>query len=156
MLQPNNQPYGLGDDGTISDIISVGESWAEHVAQVFCDIQYSTVASTKRTRIRDYFNNDPVIGLSSHLNAIEDFQPGIPQNINPFRWIPEGLYYDLFDIRNEAIPVVDQVSGYSNQQLFQSLGPNVKSMPQYRIRLLLDNGNNQATQVIALFSEYNY
>ena len=147
-------PYGEGNDGTISEIISVGESWAEHVAQVFCDIQYSSVVSFKYKQDYWYQNNDPVQGLSSHLNAIEDFSPN--RTIDPFRWIPEGVYYDLLDVRNEAFPVVDPVSGYTNQQMFQSLDPDVKSVPQYRQRLLLENGNNQAAQVITLFGQYNY
>jgi hypothetical protein len=100
-------------------------------------------------------NNNPVAGLSSHLNALEDYDP-INRPNDPFRWIPEGIYYDMFDVRNENVPVFDAVSNYTNQQLFQSLGPNVKSMPQYRNRLLLDNGNNQQNQVIQLFLNYGY
>jgi len=80
---------------------------------------------------------------------------------DPFRRIPEGIYYDMIDDRNDfavsgpPLPI-DNVLNYTNQQLFQALGPNVKSMPQYRVRLLLENNNNQAPQVIALFAEYNY
>ena len=88
------------------------------------------------------------------MNAIEDFSPSRMNEV--FRWIPEGIYYDMFDLRNEATPVIDNVSGYTNQQLFQALGPNVKSMPQYRVRVLLENNNNQSAQVIQLFSQYNY
>jgi|CXWL01.1.fsa_nt_gi hypothetical protein len=155
-----NAPYGQGNDGTISDIISVGESWAEHVAQVFCDTRYSAVVSAKRKQDNWYSNDDPVTGLSSHLNAIEDFSPFRTNVV--FWWIPEGIYYDLTDNRNDALAIPlrvfidDQVNIYTNEQLFQSLDPDVKSMPQYRARLLQENNNAQAAQVNLLFNRYNY
>jgi hypothetical protein len=164
MLQPNNQPYGLGDDGTISDIISVGESWAEHVAQVFCDQRYGALTTAfnvfKQKQDINYSIDFPVIGFGAHLNAIEDFSPY--RTNDPFRWIPEGVYNDLTDNRNDALAVPlrvnidDQVNVYSNQQLFQAIGPNVKSMPQFRAVLLQENNNAQAPQVNLLFSRYNY
>lgn len=150
----DNAPYGLGTDGAISDIISVGESWAEHVAQVFSDIQYRNFPSEKFNIQGVYRNNQPVVGLSSHLNAIEDFNPNFANN--PFRWIPEGLYYDMFDVRNEFFPVQDNVLDYTNQQFFNALDNDVRSIPQFRIRLLAENGNNQAVQVTDLFGRYNY
>ena len=66
----------------------------------------------------------------------------------------------MFDNRNDLViyngPVDDNVFGFTNQQLFQSLDPDVKSMPQYRVRILSENGNNQSTQVQQLFGQYNY
>lgn len=150
----NNAPYGLGTDGAISDIISVAESWAEHVAQIFSDLQYNMFPSQKVTIQRIYANNQPVNGLSSHLNAIEDFNPNFANN--PFRWIPEGIYYDMFDVRNEFFPVQDNVLGYTNQQFFNALDNDVRAMPQFRVRLLAENGNNQAAQVAAIFGQYNH
>jgi hypothetical protein len=159
VLQPANQPYGLGDDGTISDIISVGESWAEHVAQVFCNIRYGALNTTVKIKQGTGYSIDfPVIALGAHLNAIEDFSPNRPND--PFRWIPEGIYNDMIDNRNDLVvyngPIDDNVFGYTNQQLFQALGPIVKSMPQYRARVLIENNNNQSPQVIQLFGLYNY
>jgi hypothetical protein len=155
LFGPNN-PYGAGADGPHSEIISVGESWAEHVAQVFCDIQYSPVASAKIKQGNLYLNNFPVAGLSSHLNAIEDFSPN--RTIDPFRWIPEGIYYDLIDNRNDnnfnVILPIDNAASYTNLQFFNALDTDVKSMPQFRTRFLAENGFNQA--VINLFTEYHY
>lgn len=99
-------------------------------------------------------------GLSSHLNAIEDFSPN--RAFDPFRWIPEGIYYDMTDNRNDvlAIPlrvdIDDDVNVYTNQQLFQALDEDIRSMPQYRARVLVENGNNQQNQVIQLFFGYGY
>jgi hypothetical protein len=155
-------PYGDGDDGEASEIISLGESWAEHVAHIFCDRQYAGVFTQVRTPWFIYEPNNPVSGLSSHWNYLEDYSPNLSANLNPFRWIPEGLYYDMFDDRNDvmAIPlrvdVDDQVSNYTDQQFFNALDNDVKSMPQYRNRLLQENGNNQQVQVTNLFAAYGY
>lgn len=86
------------------------------------------------------------------MNAIEDFDPNFP--VNPFRWIPNGVYYDMFDARNEVNPIVDGVNGYTNLQFFNALDIDVRSMPQFRQRLFLETGFNAA--VINLFFEYNY
>jgi hypothetical protein len=148
-----NGPYGDGSDGVHSEIISVAESWAEHVAQVFCDIRYTGFLTHKIKQGIEYDDGLPT-GFTSHINAIEEFNPN--SNNNPHRWIPEGVYYDLFDARNEAIPVIDGVTGYTNQQFFNALDIDIRSTPQFRVRLLAENNNNQAAQVIALFGQYNY
>ena len=93
-------------------------------------------------------------GLSAHLNAIEDFNPS--SSFNPFKWIPEGLYFDLFDLRNETFPVIDNVSGFTNAQFFNALDNDVKSIPNFKWRLLLENNNSQSVQVNSLFGQYNY
>jgi hypothetical protein len=155
LFGPNN-PYGDGTDGPHSEIISVAESWAEHVSQVFCDIQYNGVPTAKIKQEIQYINGWPVAGLSSHLNAIEDFSPN--RILDPFRWIPEGIYYDLIDNRNDnnfnVILPIDNVAGYTNLQFFNALDNDVRSMPQFRTRFLSENGFNQA--VINLFTEYHY
>ncbi|MEO9146180.1 MAG: hypothetical protein ABI237_11555 [Ginsengibacter sp.] len=64
-----------------------------------------------------YSNGTPTPGLSSHLNLLENFSPY--RTGDPFHWIPTGLFYDMFDTRNEQKatggPVDDSVSGYTNQ-----------------------------------------
>jgi len=40
--------------------------------------------------------------------------------------------------------------------MFNALDAGVTSMPQYRVRLLQENSNNQAAQVIDLFAQYHY
>jgi len=62
----------------------------------------------------------------------------------------------MFDVRNEFFPVQDNVLNYTNQQFFNALDNDVRSIPQFRIRLLAENGNNQAAQVTDLFTRYNY
>ncbi len=151
-------PYGDGTDGIASEYISVAESWAEHLARVMCDQQYGTDSRPVIKQSSTYFTGfAPDPALSSHLNALEAFDPNRPVSDDPFRWIPEGIYYDLFDFRNETgLPIIDGVSGYTNQQMFNALDADVISMPQYKTRLLLENGNNQSVQVTALFNQYHY
>lgn len=154
-------PYGLGNDGAISDIISVGESYAEHLSQVFCQIRYGALNNFNTWVTKQgstYSFDSPVLGLGAHFNALEDFNPN--RTNDPFRWIPEGIYYDLFDNRNDdffnpAFPF-DNVVGYTDQQFFNALDNDVRSMPQYRNRLLQQNGNNQLNQVTTLFTDYGY
>jgi hypothetical protein len=152
-----NSPYGDGSDGPHSEIISVAESWAEHVAEVFSNIQYGGLAATEKFKQGIVYTiNNPVNNLGAHLNAIEDFSPN--RGIDPHRWIPEGIYYDLIDNRNDnaidnTLPI-DNATGYTMAQCFNALDIDIRSMPQYRQRFLSENGFNQT--VVDLFSEYHY
>ena len=162
-----NDPYGNGTDGISSEYISVGESWAEHMARTMCDRQYGTnsrpfpdVAGNIYQNGTVSFNNQngTTTRLSSHLSYLELYDPN--RAANPFRWIPEGIFYDLIDTRNEPSPVLDGVSNttvrFTNAQIWNALDADIRSMPQYRDRLIGENPNNQIAQVRALFAEYNY
>ena len=145
-------PYGDGTDGISSEYISVAESWAEHVARLMCDRQYGTNSTNIERPFGNFTNNG---GFTSHINYLERYDPNNPNN--PFGWIPEGIYYDLFDLTNEPnSPITDGVSNYTNQQMFNALDADVTSMPQYRARLLQENSNNQSAEVTALFNQYHY
>jgi hypothetical protein len=54
------------------------------------------------------------------------------------------------------MPVSDNVSNYTNEQFFNALDSDINSLPNYRIRLLQENGNDQSIQVINLFGQYGY
>jgi hypothetical protein len=150
-----NPPYGLGNQGDVSDIIATEESWAYHMGHFMADRKYGMSSSVAVEQGIAYQNNNPVAGLSSHLNLLEDFSPA--RTIDPFRWIPQGLYFDMIDTRNEVgIPVVDGVSNYTNQNFFNALDADINSLSNYRLRLLSENGNNQSIQVTNLFGQYGY
>jgi hypothetical protein len=97
--------------------------------------------------------------LNAHINLLEDFNPN--RMLDDDRWIPQGLFYDLNDNRNDnnqfpvRVPLDDQVVGYTNQQFFNALDPDIRSLPAFRLRSLSENGNNQATGVNAIFTFYN-
>ena len=105
-----------------------------------------------------YTDNFPLAGFSSHLNLLEDFNPHT--TTDPFYWIPQGLMYDLIDIRNETIltggPINDAVSGFTTQQIFNSLQSDITTLQQYRARLQQQNPGNQTTQITNLFGQYAY
>lgn len=138
----------------------LGESWAYHMGHFMADRKYGLNSSTAFEQGITYQNNIPVAGLSSHLNLLEDFSPS--RTTDPFHWIPQGVYYDMIDNRNDRVVTGrfilpdDNVLNYSNQQFFNALDADITSLPAYRQRLLNENANNQAANVIALFSFYNY
>ena len=102
-----------------------------------------------------------ITGLNAHVNLLEDFSPRRTVE-DPFWWIPQGLYYGLLDNRNDfnAVPqrvaLGDNVVGYTNQQFFNALDDDINNLPTYRIRLLNENGNNQAAGVNPIFTFYGY
>ncbi len=107
-----------------------------------------------------YAFNIPVGGLSSNLNLLEDFSPS--RNNDPFSWIPQGLYYDMIDNRNDRtvtgniIYPDDNVFNYSNQQFFNAFTSNTSTVEAYRENLISLNLNNQTANVRSLFSFYKY
>ena len=137
------------------------ESWAYCMGHFLSDRTYGTNADNLVEQGIFYQNNNPVAGLSSHLNLLEDFSPF--RNNDPFRWIPEGLFYDLRDNRNDqlAIPqrvlINDEVSAYSNKQMFSAFQSNINTLQDYRLRLIQQNpGNPTTNQATNLFMQYGY
>jgi hypothetical protein len=93
---------------------------------------------------------------------LEDFDPINRRIADPFWWIPQGLYYDLIDNRNDnnsapvRVPLVDNVVGYTNQQFFNALDDDINNLPSYRGRLLSENANSQIAGVNTIFTFYGY
>ena len=147
-------PYGTGNTSN-SPIIALGEAWGYHAGHFLADQRYGVNNSSKVIEQGiEYNNNNPITGLSSHLNLLEDFNPG--RTYDPFHWIPKGLMYDLMDTRNESVPVVDGVSNFTIAQIFNALQADVTSLQQYRTRFEQQNPGNQTTQITNLFAQYGY
>lgn len=118
------------------------------------DKQYGTSASCQKEQVGGgTFCNYTNTG-HPHLDVLEGFDPDLPSD--PFQWIPQGLFHDLMDINNETNPVFDQVSGFTNQQMFNAFQSDIFTLQDYRYKLLLQNGNNQAAEVTSLFNLYHY
>ncbi len=93
------------------------------------------------------------------MNLLEDFDPG--RTNDPYFWIPQGLFNDLTDNRNDVafarVNLDDQVNGYTNLQFFNAMDVDISSLQAYRTRLLAENApNNQAAGVITIFNFYGY
>ncbi|HEY1872634.1 MAG TPA: hypothetical protein VGG71_16350, partial [Chitinophagaceae bacterium] len=93
-------------------------------------------------------------------DVLEYFNPNLLNDA--FHWIPKGLMEDLIDdTPNETIVngyyVNDQVSGYTNQQIFAALQSDVSSLAQYKARLISQNPTNPTNIYINdLFGSYGY
>ncbi|HEV8083301.1 MAG TPA: hypothetical protein VGP55_08880, partial [Chitinophagaceae bacterium] len=151
---PTFSPYGGGNNSYSSPIIALGESWAYYMGHFLANRTYGLNSGISVEQGIGYTNNNPLAGLSSHLNLLEDFSPF--RTTDPFHWIPQGLFYDLNDARNETTPVLDQVSGYSNQQMFNSFQSTIYTLQDYRVRLLQTTANPTSGFVPNLFSLYGY
>jgi len=151
-------PYGNGG-ASYSPIIALGESWAYYMGHFMADLRYGSGNSSQQIEQGiGYQNNSPVTSLSSHLNLLEDFNPS--RTGDPFHWIPQGIFYDLSDSRNDilfsSVAVSDQVSGYTNQQMFNTFQSTIYSLQDYRIRLLQTTTNSTSAFVPNLFTQYGY
>lgn len=142
---------GHGDQfSNDADLISVAESWAEYLAMSYTHRVYGATNSYR-------FGNSWEDGLELIRN----------ENLNH---IPVGLPYDLLDpVGNENRaedehdrlnsfgPITDQVVGFTNQQMFQSLNNSVRSPDQFRQWLNAHytvNSGNAVSDVDDLFQDY--
>jgi hypothetical protein len=150
-------PYGDGNN-SFSPIIALGESWAYHMGHFATDWKYGGTTGPFREQGIWYFNNNPIGGLSSNINLLEDFSPY--RTNDPFYWIPQGLYYDLIDAHNEQRisggPVDDNVSNYTNHEMFNALQTDILNLQDYRARLLQQTSNSTSPFVPNLFVQYGY
>lgn len=156
---PTFSPYGGGNNSYASPMIALGESWAYYMGHFLANRTYGLNSGISLEQGIGYTNNNPVNGLSSHINLLEDFSPF--RTNDPFHWIPQGLFYDLNDNRNDNLfntqAVTDQVTGYTNAQMFSAFQSTIYTLQAYRVRLLqINNNNNNSTPVINLFSQYGY
>lgn len=161
-------PYGTGGDLQNAPIIATGEMWGNHCQYIFSNRHYGNGGAASpgfRSLMQGtwYFNNTPS-GLNCNLWALENHNPKINELTgtltDPWQWIPQGLCYDLIDNRNDNqflfSQPIDNVSGYTTLKCFNALQSDVRSIPAFKNRLLLQNGNDQLTNVNILFSQYGY
>ena len=163
-----NPPYGLGNQGAVSDIIALGESWGYHMGHFMVDLKYAASSPWVNKQGFQYRTGGEIwqanifqadTDLNSNVNLLEDFDNH--RTNDPDSWIPIGLYYDLLDNRNDnnavprRVPLNDDVLNYNNDRLFNALDSDIRSLPAFRVRLLNENGNDQAAGVNAIFQFYN-
>lgn len=106
-------------NSTNAGIISLCESWAEHIALTYTDRTYGSYG------IMDY-----LIKLEETRNETTDH-------------IPIGFYHDLFDYVPDVVdacdsetyicgPINDQVNGFTNAQMFGLLDNSIKSPAAFK------------------------
>lgn len=119
------------------------------------DQRYGTSASCQQEQNGGYsYCNNAWTG-HPHIDVLENFDPNL--STDPFKWIPKGLMLDLMDnTPNEVVPVIDNVNGFTVQQLFNALQSDVTTLQQYRLRFIQQNPNNQTAAIANLFAQYHY
>lgn len=141
---------GWGDENSQdAGRISICESWAEHIGEIYTH--------------RRYLGNNSIFG---------DWERRLETTRNDTtNHIPIGLHHDLVDVANvldanacdRTIPpqcglIVDNVSGFSNGQLLSVLTPQVSNIELYRDRivdvLLPAVPGNTAQGIDDLFNSY--
>ncbi len=172
-LSPGVKPYGNAN-GYRAGYIGLGESWAFYMGHIMTDRKYAPINMTVAEQGIRYQNSNifefqaftntfvsvATTGLNAHLNLLEDFSP--LRTDDPFAWIPQGLYYDLADDRNDElqnpprVQLNDNVSSYTIQELFNAIDGDITTMPAYRVRLLQENSNRDAAGVTTIFNFYNF
>lgn len=159
-------PYGTGNDAANAPIIATGEMWGNHIEYIFTNRHYGNGGAngsfanggfTARLQGSDWQNIPG--GLNCYLNAVENHDPNAANDVH--RWIPQGICYDLHDNENDFLTIAntrpfDNVFGYTTGQCFNALQSDVRSIPDFRTRLLQQNGNSQQTSVNQLFQQYGY
>lgn len=161
VLDRNNPPTAIKGDAYhemthASHFTQVGSNWYQHLtkfefdhsghgnnaAQNDPDAGYCAIAESWADHIGDLFH-----GLNNEDLFVEQGSPHVP----------EGLHFDLFDVVDPLHPelsgVNDNVSGFTNSMMFNTLDDNVTSIPQYRQRLW--NNFHTAPRVIATQNDYN-
>jgi hypothetical protein len=143
----NGDPWG---DENVFDAgrIAICESWASHLEHVYTD--------------RAYGGNNSWLGIQTWLTRLEELRNDSPNHV------PIGLHFDLFDnmldVNNACDregggcgPIIDNVAGFTNGQLFSLLDANTDDPDIYRARILnelLPGSGNMAADVDALFNSY--
>ncbi len=147
------QPYGIGTDAN-SPIIALGESWAYYMGHYLADKTYGTNGSCQKEQTGGSTWCNTSGTLHPHIDVEENFNPILSSDV--FKWIPQGLYQDLRDVTNENFPIIDNVSNYTNQQMFNNFQSNISTLQNYKIRLLQTTSNSTSASVTNLFSQYGY
>ena len=131
-------------------------SWAYYMGHFLSDRMYGTLAECQQEQVGGgNFCNPPGGTNHPHIDVVENFDPNLGTDV--FRWIPQGLFLDLRDFINETgTPIVDQVSGYTNAQMFSAFQPNINTLQDYRLRLLQTTVNPTFASVTNLFAQYHY
>ena len=132
----------------------IREGWGYHMGHFLVDQRYATSANCQTEQIHTYCPN----GINHpHIDVLENFDPNLSTDDDPFRWIPKGLMQDLMDnTPGEIFPVTDNVNGFTIQQLFNAMQSDVNSIQQYRGRLIQQNPGNQTNAITNLFGQYHY
>ena len=132
---------GYGDDIDTSpgNFFALSEGWADYVGHTFAFMKYGN-------NVNDVvaFNAWTQQAVTGNYRLLLE---QVPTFFNDF--IPRGLFYDLTDGgTNENF---DNIQGFTINQIYQKLNPNMTRIQQFRTKWDTDHPN---TNNAALFNEY--
>jgi hypothetical protein len=157
-------PYG---DGTTPGAgrAELAEGMAESVELYLADLKYGLLHSDGFAQLRRYMNQAEL------LEFWED--PDLPPNAN---FIPEGLFFDLFDengtnpaagivtvgegnrVNSITLPIRDNAGGFTFLQQLNAFGPFTETIEEFQDQLWQQSGPNGNTLVNynQLFQDYGF
>ncbi|MBX2928363.1 MAG: hypothetical protein KF852_11050 [Saprospiraceae bacterium] len=142
ILTNNGDPWGNAQSPG-AGVIAVCESWAEHIGMTFTHRIYG---------VQNSVPDDWLLNLERTRN-------------DDLNHVPIGLYHDLIDDTPDIVeacdrdpfvcgPINDQVSGFTNGQLFSLLNDDIFSPAAYRNRLLQISNPATHSAINNLFDSY--
>ncbi len=143
--------------------IALAEGWAYFMGHYLADKKWKLKSTSfpeqgnfNLSQHFLYFSNQN--GISSHQYFLESYNPR--RATDPDRWIPKGLFYDLCDPPLEkytdASGIIDKVNGFTVEQLYHAMQPEVETITDFKYRLLKENRDYQYVEVLKLFAAYGY
>jgi hypothetical protein len=155
----NYKPFGekTGNGSVISanvpELVAIWQMFAQHMAHSAVDYSYGTGAESFKIQNVNWQSTSTA---SSSRQFLEGFAPTPPQqNYDYFSWIPIGLINDLMDTNIEFSPVIDQVSGFTYNNLYSILLTQPTTMQQFK-NAVIGILPIQVNQVNILFASYGY
>ncbi len=143
----DDEPYG---DGTAknADLVALSEAWAYNLGYKLTLDEYGTNNSIIKTiKLEDF----TPIEVGNEGDAIFTAAPTYYRG-----WIPAGIMYDLVDNNQDNIRTgyIDKVSGFTYEELFDALQPDIRSPQEFRDQLLSTCDEGEKDNIDDLFEAY--
>lgn len=150
----NNIPASSLDYEYKPQVIAIWESFAQHFGHIITDRIYGSGAESFVLQGKQWTST---AGISSNLKYLEEFDPQIGVPSDYFNWIPVGLINDLIDNTPDLAPspVIDNVSGFTYQEIQSVLFNRSSDMLQFKLSLQTIKPS-QSVQIDQLFASYGY
>ena len=151
--------YGKGT-GNNAGLCALGEAWGYHMGYRLTLEEFRSVGGRDNSVITwDGFEDFEPLETGSKDDDIQTFyDPANPDKriTNWEGWIPAGIMNDIIDNNRDFVRAGfwDDVTGYTQQDLFDALDKDVDTPQKFRDRLLSENGNRDQTDLEELFEAY--
>ena len=133
-------------------VLAVWESFAQHFGHTITDRIYSNGAEPFSLQNKQWVSD---ASRSSNIKYLEEFDPNIVPPDEMFNWIPVGIINDLMDSNVDPLPILDNVSGFTYQEIQTALYNKPVTVLDFK-NSLKSIKPLQASQIDNLFSSYGY